>query len=120
MSAQEERDVLAKAIFESYHDHQKRRVHGIPVWDYVATDLIAAGFHLTPTAEVKAEALAQIIEPLLDAHGTKARNSYYVECHCGCSEMGSYLGEKPNLHEHKAQVIAKAIAAHLRENGGDR
>lgn len=83
-----------------------------------AFDLAARAGLLTPTAEVKAEALAQIIEPLLAAHGTKARNAYYVECHCGCSEMGSYPGETPTLHEHKAQVIAEAIATHLRENGG--
>jgi len=72
---------------------------------------------LTPTAEVKAEELAQIIEPLLAAHGTKSRNAYYVRCRCGYTQCGAE-GSHPTLHEHKAQVIAKAIATHLRENGG--
>lgn len=124
MTGQDERDVLLGLLTHlpagvTEEGQEIPLLHMLPesAREYLRDAILAAGFHLTPIAEVKAEALAQIIEPLLAAHGTKARNAYYVRCRCGYSKGGAE-GPRPTLHAHEAQVTAEAIAAHLRENGG--
>lgn len=69
-----------------------------------ADALLAAGFHLTPTAEVKAEALRDVAEEALaewcphgDSHGDGS-------CECPLTD--------------RLTVIVEAIATHLRESGG--
>lgn len=111
MTGQDEREVAARVwhgLTDAAWESASPAVQESLIKATRVDSLIAAGFHLAPTAEVKAEALEEVVRQAMEQ---RAGGLVPLDGRTWGEPDGYWI----TMH---APIVAEAIAAHLRENGG--